>query len=94
MYEEAPMGLFDVARGAARALSKNAFPLHSALSSPTTAADPTHTRGRPSEDGSISSAAGEQGEGRIRKRDMVSNMVTGGLATGIGWVLGAQPVNR
>jgi protein transport protein SEC39 len=25
---------------------------------------------------------------------MVSNMVTGGLVSGLGWVLGAQPVER
>ncbi|KAE8132094.1 Sec39 domain-containing protein [Aspergillus pseudotamarii] len=83
--EEAPMGLFEVARGAALALHKNAFPLNGA----TTTADqqPTsssHARGL-SEDST---------EERVRKRDVVSNMVTGGLVNGIGWVLGAQPVNR
>ncbi|PSK60163.1 Protein transport protein sec39 [Elsinoe australis] len=35
-----------------------------------------------------SDASGE----RVRKRDMVANAVTGGLASGIGWVLGATPV--
>jgi hypothetical protein len=35
-------------------------------------------------------AAGEQ-EKRERKRDVVSGIVTRGLAGGIGWVLGAQP---
>ncbi|KAL1883605.1 hypothetical protein Plec18167_002612 [Paecilomyces lecythidis] len=96
MYEEAPMGLFDVARGAARAISKNAFPLHSALSASASsaAADGSNFHGRASEDSSLGSPTGEHDEGRVRKRDMVSNMVTGGLATGIGWVLGAQPVNR
>lgn len=81
---EAPMGLFEVARGAAMALHKNAFPL----------------RGSGAAGAGVSARAGgdegdeEQGEGRVRKRDMVSNMVTGGLASGIGWVLGAEPVNR
>ncbi|KAI9794546.1 MAG: hypothetical protein M1816_004433 [Peltula sp. TS41687] len=64
--EEAPMGLFDVARSAAVALSKSAI--------------------------STTSTASSGVEGRVRKRDMVSNMVTGGLASGIGWVLGASPV--
>ncbi|GAD99282.1 protein transport protein Sec39 [Paecilomyces variotii No. 5] len=91
MYEEAPMGLFDVARGAARAISKNAFPLHSSLSA---SAEGSSMHGRASEDSSLGSSTGEHDESRVRKRDMVSNMVTGGLATGIGWVLGAQPVNR
>jgi len=32
-------------------------------------------------------------EHRVRKRDVVSNMVTGGLKSGLGWVLGAQAVD-
>lgn len=107
-YEEAPMGLFDVARGAARAIGKNAFPLRG----PTTAAAPTTTATsligkiavddipRRSTDSLGAFSGGESASsdvgsdtGRARKRDMVSNMVTGGLASGIGWVLGAQPVN-
>lgn len=90
-YEEAPMGLFEVARGAALALHKNAFPLRGAAGTEVDADPPSdslhqsasHVRGP-------SDAADE----RVRKRDVVSNMVTGGLASGIGWVLGAQPVNR
>ena len=93
MAEEAPMGLLDVAKGAASALSKNAFPLRSprlgggsagSLQSP-------HERSL-SKMGSGGSDSGSgtdhAGEGRVRKRDMVSNMVTGGLASGIGWVIG------
>ncbi|KAL1971158.1 hypothetical protein VTN77DRAFT_109 [Rasamsonia byssochlamydoides] len=93
--EEAPMGLFEVARGAARAFSKNAFPLHASTLSLGGSSQDGSTR-RTSEEGSRTDVA-EHGEsptpGRMRKRDMVSNMVTGGLASGIGWVLGAQPVN-
>ncbi|KAJ5406799.1 hypothetical protein N7465_008083 [Penicillium sp. CMV-2018d] len=80
---EAPMGLFEVARGAALALHKNAFPLRGAA------------------DGAASVAAQDDdrplspdSEGRVRKRDMVSNMMTGGLVSGIGWVLGADPVSK
>ncbi len=92
LTEEAPMGLFDVAKGAAAALSKSTFPLRSTrvagLESPTKA-----SHGRPlstvsvdsSDEGSINGAGGP---GRVRKRDMVSSMVTGGLASGIGWVIG------
>ncbi|KAF3491681.1 uncharacterized protein GIQ15_01198 [Arthroderma uncinatum] len=76
-YEEAPMGLFDVARGAASALRKNAFPL--------TASNPTTTTTSSSE--VTSGADGETT--RTRKRDVVSNLVTGGLVSGIGWVIGA-----
>ena len=92
LLEEAPMGLFDVARGAAAALSKSTFPLRN-----TQKADPksptyvSHERplstasAGSSDEGSI---AGAGGSGRVRKRDMVSSMVTGSLATGIGWVIG------
>ena len=91
LQEEAPMGLFDVARGAAAAISKNAFPLRSGQKRP--AAEPSSVQPRPSSTGSVDdlsddSMARGKGAGRARKRDMVSNMVTGGLATGIGWVIG------
>ena len=94
MNEEAPMGLFDVARGAAAAISKSAFPLRSANS--TSIKSPTKTaEQRPgsligSDSGGEGGVSGVDGEGRVRKRDLVSNMVTGGLASGIGWVLGRQ----
>lgn len=80
---EAPMGLFEVARGAAMALHKNAFPLRAAAAA-----------GRGGESVNDERPLSPESEGRVRKRDMVSNMVTGGLASGIGWVLGADPVNR
>ncbi|GFF29743.1 protein transport protein sec39 [Aspergillus udagawae] len=89
--EDAPMGLFEVARGAALALQKNAFPLRSAASAAASPDEMTpSSRARESHEES----SPQSQEGRVRKRDVVSNMVTGGLASGIGWVLGAQPVNR
>ncbi|KAJ5834444.1 hypothetical protein N7447_000470 [Penicillium robsamsonii] len=80
---EAPMGLFEVARGAALALHKNAFPLRGAAdgSAPVAPRD---------DDRPLS----PDSEGRVRKRDVVSNMMTGGLVSGIGWVLGADPVSK
>jgi hypothetical protein len=109
-YEEAPMGLFDVARGAARAFSKN-IPLQTGSgrsgsitsSVPAAAGAGAAPNTTPGEHFSSSRSSSEflsrstefgEGEDRVRKRDMVSNMVTGGLASGIGWVLGAQPVNN
>ena len=91
--EDAPMGLFDVARGAAAALSKNAFPLRNTSVAGKTVTSPAKARQeRPmsslSSDGSDQGSLSGEGQGRVRKRDMVSNMVTGGLASGIGWVLG------
>ncbi|KKZ61803.1 hypothetical protein EMCG_00530 [[Emmonsia] crescens] len=99
-YEEAPMGLFEVARSAAQAISKTAFPLRGSESVVTAAS----SAGRASSDSrrismdTIGTEEGSGGEGdaggRVRKRDVVSSMVTGRLASGLGWVLGAQPVNN
>ncbi|MCJ1377923.1 hypothetical protein MMC17_001019 [Xylographa soralifera] len=88
MNEEAPMGLFDVARGAASAFSKTAFPLRSPGLADSTLKGLVRAQVQPKSP-ATSEAGGHDGEGRVRKRDMVSNMVTGGLASGIGWVLGA-----
>ncbi|KAF2183130.1 secretory pathway Sec39 [Zopfia rhizophila CBS 207.26] len=93
--EEAPMGLFDVARGAAAAFSKSAFPLRGSNVSTSRAEtrDIEGPQGRVSSDlTSESGSIGGGDEGRVRKRDMVANAVTGGLASGLGWVLGATPV--
>lgn len=89
LQEEAPMGLFEVARGAASALSKNAFPLRGSQRS-----EAPKSKARPlsigSWEGGDSDGDGSavEGQNRVRKRDMVSHMVTGGLASGIGWVIG------
>ncbi|KZF22162.1 secretory pathway Sec39 [Xylona heveae TC161] len=102
--DEAPMGLFDVAKGAAAALSRSAFPLRGAgagamaAASTATPRESSHSRDLSASmisnaDSDSVSLAGSEREKRIRKRDVVSNMVTGGLASGIGWVLGATPVN-
>ncbi len=98
--EEAPMGIFDVARGAARAIGKSAFPLRGSVGSqgvrvndsPTSHSDPSRSS---DEYGRGAGGSGDEGRAnRVRKRDMVSNMVTGSLVSGLGWVLGAQPVNK
>ncbi|KAI1617315.1 Sec39 domain-containing protein [Exophiala viscosa] len=87
--EEAPMGLFDVARGAATALRKTAaIPLGSGG-----LRDLKITEAGSGAEWDATSAASAEG-GRVRKRDVVANMVTSGLASGMGWVLGAQPRDR
>ena len=88
MNEEAPMGLFDVARGAASAFSKTAFPLRSPRIADSTFTGLVRATHAQPESPKGSEGGGHDGEGRVRKRDMVSNIVTGGLASGIGWVLG------
>lgn len=95
--EEAPMGLFDVARGAAKAFSRNAFPLRGAAQA-SGAAAPSSSMAEEDEDAELhhqrNFSAGSADAGRVRKRDMLSSAVTGGLASGLGWVLGATPVDH
>ncbi|KAF1919181.1 secretory pathway protein Sec39-domain-containing protein [Ampelomyces quisqualis] len=93
--EEAPMGLFDVARGAAAAFSKSAFPLRgSAQAASETAQTGGNTSSRASIDLSDSGSMGGNDD-RLRKRDMVASAATGALASGtgalasgLGWMLG------
>ena len=105
--EEAPMGLFDVARGAASALRKNAFPLRGASAGAGAeqggrggAGIRVHDQPRTSMEESGMSSSGElerpgSADGqRVRKRDMLSNAVTGGLVSGMGWVLGVPANNN
>lgn len=91
--EEAPMGLFDVARGAAAALGRST----GGLGGLRAAAEGRlggvmHEAGRMS--GEFEDAARGDASQRVRKRDMVASAVTGGLASGLGWVLGATPVQQ
>ncbi|KAL8644640.1 MAG: hypothetical protein Q9210_007150, partial [Variospora velana] len=92
--EDAPMGLFDVARGAAKAFQKSAFPLRDSAAAVTAAASGDGGRGgekmSPTSMAGSGEDSGSEGKGgRVRKRDVVANAVTGGLASGIGWVIGA-----
>ena len=87
--EEAPLGLFDFARGAASALRKSAaFPLGSTglqdLRVHSGTAIPQDAQRE-----QASSPTSDDG-GRVRKRDMVANMV----GSGLGWMLGAQAQDR
>jgi protein transport protein SEC39 len=84
--EEAPMGLFDVARDAAQAFSRSAFPLRGAASA--MAANRTSLEGARPASMVGSDGGSEEGQGRVRRRDIVANTVTSGLASGLGWVLG------
>ena len=101
--EEAPMGLFDVARGAAAAFSKSAFPLRAGTQSSSdqntnlmtgsSSNNPNRVSMDLSESGYLSGGAGH--DDRVRKRDMVASAATGALASGsgalvsgLGWVLG------
>lgn len=83
--EEAPMGLFDVARGAAAAFSRSAGGLA------VQAGKEAEIMQRQLQAQAQKRPGSGDAEERVRKRDMVANVVTGGLASGLGWVLGAPP---
>jgi hypothetical protein len=102
--EDAPVSMFDLTRSAARAFSRNAFPLGGGggAAGKGGGSEAAATRGSNSEDTSRDMASsvdslgspgsGETEQQRVRRRDMVTNAVSGGLASGLGWVLGATPV--
>lgn len=89
--DEAPMGLFDVAKSAAAAIQKSAFPLRSGTQRQMSSASAGHESSSSMDDTRPGSALSIGAE-RVRKRDMVSNAVTGGLLKGMSWALGAEPV--
>jgi hypothetical protein len=100
--EEAPVSMFDLTRSAARAFSRNAFPLGSSGATGSQGNDSAPARGSGESsrgmDASIdslgSTGSGETEQQRVRRRDMVANVVSGGLTSGLGWVLGATPVDK
>ncbi|KAF8430002.1 Sec39 domain-containing protein [Tirmania nivea] len=83
---EAPMGLFAVAAGAAKALSSSVRPLGVPRSNASAKEQGRPMVGTPSPPPSPASMGGSPPQ-RQRKRDIL----TSGLASGLGWVLGAQP---
>jgi protein transport protein SEC39 len=91
--DEAPMGLFDVARGAAAAIQKSAFPLRAATQRQASMASAGHRSQSSIDDGRPGSPLSGDVD-RVRKRDMVSSAVTGSLLKGMSWALGAEPVTQ
>ncbi|KAF2757992.1 secretory pathway Sec39 [Pseudovirgaria hyperparasitica] len=93
--EEAPMGLFDVARGAAAAFSRTAgMGAKRAAGQQQQQQQQQQAHERDMSTDSVDMEGSE--EMRVRKRDMLASTVTGGsraLASGLGWVLGATPVH-
>ncbi|KAF3924149.1 hypothetical protein AA313_de0205512 [Arthrobotrys entomopaga] len=84
-----PMSLLSVASTAgslAKSLGSSAFPLRKQGESTSSAEGSQRGSGEYDRGWMI----GEDGE-RVRKRDVLSGMVTSGLASGLGWVLGAKP---
>lgn len=94
--EEAPVSMFDLTRSAARAFSRNAFPLGGQGGEHAPARGSGESaRGMDASVDSLGSAgSAETEQQRVRRRDMVANAVSGGLTSGLGWVLGATPVDK
>jgi hypothetical protein len=78
--EEAPMSLFDLSRASMARAQRN----FSALSSLQRS---EHSRSSDAE-GGLNEAAGQP---RARKRDQLREAAVGTLASGVGWLIGAQP---
>ncbi|KAI0865594.1 Sec39 domain-containing protein [Xylaria cubensis] len=81
--EEAPMSLFDLSR-ASMARAQHNF---SALSS-------LQRSGQSRASNADESADDASGQPRVRKRDQLREAAVGTLASGVGWLIGAQPVDR
>ncbi|KAI1469989.1 secretory pathway Sec39 [Daldinia caldariorum] len=77
--EEAPMSLFDLSRASMARAQRNLTALSSLRRSENARSDETR---------------GETGEPRARKRDQLRDVAVGTLASGVGWLIGAQPVDR
>ncbi|XXH00401.1 hypothetical protein Hte_006745 [Hypoxylon texense] len=81
--EEAPMSLFDLSRASMARAQRNLTALSSLQRSGIARSD---------------EARGEEGDGsnqpRTRKRDQLRDAAVGTLASGVGWLIGAQPVDR
>lgn len=85
--EEAPLSLFDLSRATARAAQRN----FSALSSLQRSGQ-TRVSESPHEGGSGAQQQPEQQ--RVRKRDQLRDAAVGTLTSGVGWLIGAHPVDR
>ena len=94
--EEAPMSLFDLSR-ASMARAQNGFSALSMLKGNHTVQEKAQNASRESIDsrGSTGDASSQSTvKAPIRKRDQLKNAAVGSLASGIGWLINAPPINR
>ncbi|TLS30332.1 hypothetical protein PpBr36_02420 [Pyricularia pennisetigena] len=96
--EESPLSLFDLSRATARAASRN----FSALSSLKRSGQQAARSSTDHNDSSLASSIGSLHDGtadsadhpRARKRDQLREAALGSLVSGVGWLVGAPPVDR
>jgi protein transport protein SEC39 len=94
--EEAPMSLFDLSR-ASMARAQNGFSALSMLKGNHTVQEKAQNALRESIDsgGSTGDSSSQSTvKAPIRKRDQLKNAAVGSLASGIGWLINAPPINR
>lgn len=95
----APMSMFDLTRSAASALSRNAFPLSSRSSGAWGPDTANHDAGVASTGSSLEASresleSADGAQQRVRRRDLLVANVSDSLASGLGWVLGANPQHQ
>lgn len=83
--EEAPMSLFDLSRASMLSAQRNLTSLSNFNLT---------TQSRPSDAGEQSGGEAGGDQQRLRKRDQLRDVAVGGLTAGVGWLIGAQPVQR
>ncbi|KAI2463989.1 secretory pathway Sec39 [Annulohypoxylon bovei var. microspora] len=81
--EEAPMSLFDLSRASMARAQRNLTALSSLQRSENARSEET--------DSEMGDGSGQQ---RVRKRDQLREAAVGTLASGVGWLIGAQPADR
>ncbi|KAI1420482.1 Sec39 domain-containing protein [Xylaria sp. FL1777] len=81
--DEAPMSLFDLSRASMARAQHNLSALSSLQRSGQSRVDDA--------EGGLGEASGQP---RVRKRDQLREAAVGTLASGVGWLIGAQPVDR
>lgn len=87
--EEAPMSLFDLTRASMQRAQNGVASLTMAKNSQTRQSDLVQPR-RSTETSGTSTPSSLNAP--VRKRDQLRNAAVGGLTTGVGWLIGAQPV--
>ena len=90
--EEAPMSLFDLSRASAKRAHSGFTSLATARSQQIKTS-PIVELDRVSSENSRTSTP-DSGAAPVRKRDQLRNVAVGGLASGVGWLIGAQPVRN
>lgn len=91
--EEAPMSLFDLSRASAKRAQSGFASLATTRHNQYKSAPETAARfsGETSRTGTPDPAAAAP---PVRKRDQLRNVAVGGLASGVGWLIGAPPVRN